>query len=88
MQGRQTRPHMSQEVVADEEQFAAEQLAAKQKQQAQAKIQTDINRERQKIAEKKVHLHTLHLALLINLLVGSSSTEQRMGYRETRTLYV
>lgn len=41
-------------MVADEEKFAAEQLAVKQKQEAEAKKQTDINRERQKIAEKKV----------------------------------
>jgi hypothetical protein len=41
-------------VVADEEQFATEQAAAKEKQAAQSKIQNDINRERQKTADKKV----------------------------------
>lgn len=41
-------------MAQDEQQFAAEQAAAKARAEAQAKIQNDINHERQKIAEKKV----------------------------------
>lgn len=44
-------------MVADEEKFAAEQLVTKQKQEADNKKQTDINRERQKVAEKKVRTY-------------------------------
>jgi hypothetical protein len=43
-----------QEVDADEQRFAAEQAEIKKRQDAQAKIQSDVNKERQKIAEKKV----------------------------------
>jgi len=44
-----------QEVDADEQKFAAEQAEIKKRQEAQAKIQNDVNKERQKTAEKKVH---------------------------------
>ena len=43
----------SQEVDADEQKFATEQAEAKKRQEAQARIQSDVNKERQKIAEKK-----------------------------------
>ena len=39
---------------ADAQQFEAEQAELKKKQDAQARIQNDVNKERQKIAEKKV----------------------------------
>lgn len=44
------------EVDADAERFEAEQAELKKRQDAQARIQNDVNKERQKIAEKKVAL--------------------------------
>jgi hypothetical protein len=41
-------------VDADEQRFAAEQAEMKKRQDAQTRIQNDVNKERQKIAEKKV----------------------------------
>jgi hypothetical protein len=43
-----------QEVDADEQRFAAEQAEIKKREEAQARIQSDVNKERQKVAEKKV----------------------------------
>jgi hypothetical protein len=75
-------------VVADEEQFATEQAAAKEKQAAQSKIQNDINRERQKTADKKVCQDYIRFSRILNSNTDCPGTKTRMGLRETGCRYV
>jgi indole-3-glycerol phosphate synthase len=69
-----------QEVDADEQRFAAEQAEIKKRQEVQAKIQSDVNKERQKIAEKKVCSPTQAAITVDNILLECAGNKARMGF--------
>jgi hypothetical protein len=69
-------------VDADEQRFAAEQAEIKKRQEVQAKIQSDVNKERQKIAEKKVCSPTqsCNYVAVDNILLECAGNKARMGF--------